>query len=91
MTKVLINWFKAEKRFIIATRGIVFIGSAPFDLRVNCKPINLDKWYKTPWVISHPKARKDCFYRVISVECWAMPNILKGTKVGILVRECHNA
>lgn len=84
MSEVLPNWFKADGRYD-TPKGVVFTGPAPFDFdKRNDSP---DRFYKVPWLISHPDARKDCLYRVKGVESFAIQWIIKDQPIGLLVEE----
>ncbi len=88
MTKevaAIINCFAAEDRFNIAKRGWVYTGPAPFGFDNGRDKLRDDGPFSGPWVIQHPLADHEVFYRVIGVECWAIHHISKGTSIGLLV------
>ena len=80
----IINWLKDADKFELKGRGTVFTGSAPFDFD-KTKPEDMDRFYKMPWVISHPDA-KDRLWRVVGIESWAIAFISQGSPIGILVK-----
>ena len=84
MNEVMPNWFKADGKYE-TKRGVVFTGPAPFDF--DKIKDSADRFYKVPWLISHPEARKDCAYRVKGVESFANTWIGKGQPIGLLVEE----
>ena len=84
MSKVdaITHCFKPEDCFVIAGRGMVFTGPSPLAFSRN-NPLG---YFDGLWLISHPKARKDCFYRVKGVEQYALHGWAEaGTLVGLLV------
>ena len=80
----IINWLNAADKFELKGRGTVFAGPAPFAFD-KTKPEDMERFYKMPWVISHPDAR-DQLWRVIGVESWAIDSIRQGAPIGILVK-----
>lgn len=86
MMEVHPHWFKADGKYIIKDRGVLFSGPSPWSFDKS-EPGWMDKFTKVPWVISHPEARKDCFYRVKGVESWALQVIHAGSPIGLLVEE----
>lgn len=88
--KTFINWFKAEDIWYLNSGAwkdqIIFTGPNPYDFDTR----DLSPLYKIPWVISHPKARKDCLYKLIALETYAIGGIYpKGMNIGIVVEEIH--
>jgi hypothetical protein len=84
MADVLPNWFKADG-YYLTPNGIVFTGPAPFDF--DKVTDSADRFYNVPWLISHPAARKDCLYRVLAVESFALQWITQGQPIGLVVEE----
>ncbi len=84
MSDVLPNWFKADGSYV-TPHGMVFTGPAPFDF--DKAKDSADLFYKVPWLISHPDARKDCVYRVLAVESNALQWISRGQTIGLRVEE----
>jgi len=88
--KTFINWFKAEDVWYLTSgkwkNQIIYSGPAPYDFdTADTSPL-----FKIPWVISHPKARKDCFYKLIALEKYAIGGTYhRGTPMGLLVEEIH--
>ncbi len=82
--EVFPNWFKADDVFNVRG-GLVFSGPSPFqfDNDENGKK----RFFDRPWAISHPDAKKDRFYRVTSVECYALSTIREGSMIGLAVEE----
>ena len=78
----MLNWLRQGDKFEIAGRGTVYTGPAPFSFNKN-KDDDMERFYKAPWVISHPDAR-DKLWRVVGVESWAISRISEGSPIGIL-------
>jgi len=87
MTKeVFFLWLKAEDVFEINGKQ-VFTGPSPFELDTKDSIAFNDRVFKTPLLISHPEARKDRYYKVISVEHWLIGWIAPGDPIGLMVEE----
>jgi len=80
-----INWFKAGDLFYLKGRQ-VFTGPAPYDFDTG----DLSPLLNIPWVISHPRARKDCMYKCIAVERFMIAGTYhRGTPIGLMVEEIY--
>ena len=76
-------WFKAEDVFIVRNKQ-VFCGPSPFEINKD----NKEEWkqlFQKPLLITHEKARKDCFYKIVGIESWAISWIRIGQPIGIMV------
>ena len=76
-------WFKAEDVFVLRGKQI-FTGPSPFKLDKN-NQLQVANIYHTPLLISHPKARKDCFYKMTGLESYCIRYIRMGQPIGIMV------
>jgi len=75
--------FKAEDRFLLKGRGIVYAGPCPFAWD---KKDGLSAW-EGEWLISHPEADHTTTYKILGVESFCLQVIRDGSPIGILVDE----
>jgi len=78
----IIQWFKATDVFKVRGKDL-FLGPIPFRFDKS----RADDLKKVKLLISHPKAKKDCLYKILGIESYALQELGKGSPVGFLVEE----
>lgn len=76
--------FKADDRFVIQGKGVVYTGPCPIIWDKNKD--GLLAW-NGQWLISHPKANHNRTYKIKGVESFCLAVIGEGSPIAILVDE----
>lgn len=81
-------WFKADDVWIMDGKQY-FTGINPYRTRnkwgIDKDSEEFQQLFKIPVLISHPEARKDCFYKVVAIESFAMKYLSDWMPIGLRV------
>lgn len=82
---ILPNWLRATNRFPLEGHREVYVGKSP--IAADKRESNWqDRFYKIPWVISHPGA-KDKLFKCIGMEDNLLSTIMVDEDIALLVEE----
>lgn len=85
----MIQHFKAEGRFDIRGRGLIFTGPCPFEIDKALPGWAHQFFYTSTWIVDFDETTKGKLWRVTSIESFATGRIRLGQSIGLVVAQIN--